>query len=413
MYGNWIWWDCEAYQAPFFNYSQPDSAKNIILYRYSKLDAARENARLEGRRGARFPFNSSITGAETVWKYVKHPFLQIHVVSDIGLNICHYYEATQDNDLMINYGMEMLYEICRYWVDRVTFKNGRYEILNVTGTDEHHPEVDNNAYTNYSVQEVFEKTLLYTEIFGDSLAAVKSKIHLSSDEEAKFKEIANNFYLPLDVKTGLIPQFDGYLDLSRDLEISSGSSAKEFQMKASGMYHKSQVIKQPDVLMIFACLNHNFPQKIYTRNWNYYLARCESSSSLSYSVHAICSADLDMMESAYTYFMKNILMDLSDEYNCTVQGIHSACAAGSWMAAVRGIGGVELLRDGVHLHPHMIGWWKSLRFSFHWHGQLLKVKLTNEDIAITSDNTNQKDVILFFGNEKYHLNAGSELKLKI
>ena len=412
VYGNWIWWDCEAYQAPFFNYSQPNYAKNLIMYRYSKLDAARNNAKTEGKHGARYPFNSSVTGDETVWKYVKHPFLQIHVVSDIGLNICHYYEATQDDRLMIDYGMEILYEICRYWIDTVTWRNNRYEILNVTGTDEHHPDVDNNAYTNYSVKEVFEKTIYYSKKFGSLLDNVKRKIGFEETEENKLKEIADKLYLPIDNISGLIPQFDGYFNLSRDLEISGGSSAKEFQMKSSGMYHKSQVIKQPDVLMIFACLNHKFDQKIYKRNWNYYLARCESSSSLSYPIHAICSADLDMMESTYQFFIKNILIDLLDEHNCTVQGIHSACAAGAWLAAVRGIGGVELQEDGVHLHPHMIGWWESLRFSFYWHSQFIKVVLTNEEISISSDHNNSKDIVLFFNNEKHILSAGSDLTIK-
>lgn len=410
VYNNWVWWDCEAYQAPVFNYSQPEYAKNILLYRYNKLDAARENAKLEGRRGARFPFNSSVTGEEVVWKYVQHPFLQIHIVSDVGLAIFNYHEATGDDDFMIEYGMEMLLEICRYWADRVTFTNNRYEILNVTGTDEHHPSVDNNAYTNYSVHSVISKTLKYIEKYSNEISEVKSEIGLTIDEISKWKKICDNLYLPIDHKSGIIPQFDGYLQLSRDLEIANGSAATSYQMKESGMYHKSQVIKQPDVLMLFGHLNMKFNPEIYARNWNYYLARCEASSSLSFSTHAICSADLSMTESCYDYLMKTVMIDLLDEHNCTVQGIHSACAAGAWMSAVRGIGGVELTANGVVMHPHMIGWWQSMQFSFCWHSQRIIVYLTNECIELTSVENNTESVpISIFGND-YMLEKGKKIK---
>ena len=35
----------------------------------------------------------------------------------------------------------------------------RYEIREVTGTDEHHPYVDNDAYTNYCVKFAFDRFL--------------------------------------------------------------------------------------------------------------------------------------------------------------------------------------------------------------------------------------------------------------
>ncbi len=406
VYNNWVWWDCEAYQSPVFYYTMPNEAKNLLLYRYGKLDAARENARLEGRKGARFPFNSSVTGKEVVWKYCRHPFLQIHIVSDIGLAVNRYYDATGDDDFMISYGMEMLFEIVRYWASRVEYIHDRFEIRNVTGTDEHHPEVDNNAYTNYSVKTVIDRTLSFTEQYGEQLSELKKRLGVTENELAAWREVAQKLYLPIDKTTGLIPQFDGYFDLSRDLEVASGSSAKAFQMKASGMYHKSQVIKQPDVLMLFGHNNLKFNREIYARNWNYYIARCEASSSLSFSTHAICSADLGMIESAYDFLLKTLLIDLEDEHDCSWQGIHSACAAGAWLAGVRAIGGVEL-------HPHMIGWWKSMKYSFFWHGQKLYATLTNEELTVISDPTNTETVPLLFEGKTKQLHVGETVSIGI
>ena len=86
----------------------------MLLYRYDKLEAARKIARGEGRRGARFPFTSSVTGEETAWKYARHPFMQVHIVADIGWAISNYYLCTGNESFMKEYGLEMLFEVTRY-----------------------------------------------------------------------------------------------------------------------------------------------------------------------------------------------------------------------------------------------------------------------------------------------------------
>ncbi len=305
-YNNFVWWDCEVYQLPVFLHTNPDSAKNAILYRYRMLDSARDNARKEGRKGARFPFTSSVMGNETVWIYARHPFLQVHIVADVAWGVINYYICTGDKKFMLEYGLEILWEVARYWAGRVEYnqKEDRYEIKNVTGTDEHHPYVDNNAYTNYLVCLVLKYAVkMYEKFKGESEGVIK-KIGLGHSEIDEWKIIAKKIYLPIEKDTGLIPQFDGYFDLSRELEVSGRGTGKSFQMKEAGLYHKSQVIKQPDVMLLFSYINLKFDEAIYKRNWDYYEARCEASSSLSYPVHSICASDMGQPESAYKYFLK-------------------------------------------------------------------------------------------------------------
>ncbi len=408
-YGGLVWWDCEVYQSPVFYMTMPEKAKNLLIYRYNKLEAAKKNAREEGYEGARYPFNSGVTGEENLWPVSRHPFMQIHVVSDVAWSICNYYNCTGDDAFMVQYGMEMLYEICRYWLSRVEEDERGYVINQVTGTDEHHPYVDNNAYTNYVVHYIAKRTLELTEVYGKELEGVQKKAEVSERFIQDIKDLVENIYLPFDKTTGMIPQFDGYFDLSRGLEVVGGSQAKAFQMKASGLYHKSQVIKQPDVLVLFAYQNMQFPMLSYKRNWDYYRARCEASSSLSYSVHSICASDMDEPESAYTYFMETAMMDLNDEHHCAHQGIHSACAAGAWMAVVRGVGGTVLREDKVEINPHMIPWWKSVKYSVMWHGQKLQITLSNEEIQICSSKNNAKEVPLRVCEEAFLLSPGERV----
>ena len=412
-YGGLVWWDCEVYQSPVFYMTMPKEAKNMLVYRYSKLEAAKENAIKEGYKGARYPFNSGVTGEENVWPVSRHPFMQIHVVSDVAWSICNYYNCSGDDDFMLDYGMEMLYEICRYWLSRVQKDERGYVINQVTGTDEHHPYVDNNAYTNYVVHYIAKRTIELTKQYGKKLSSVFQKADISEVLLNDIKDLVENIYLPYDKSTGMIPQFDGYFGLSRELEVVGGNQAKAFQMKASGLYHKSQVIKQPDVLVLFAYQSMKFPTLAYRRNWDYYRARCEASSSLSYSVHSICASDMDEPESAYTYFMQTAMMDLNDEHHCANQGIHSACAAGAWMAAVRGVGGTILREYGVEINPHMIPWWKSLKYSVTWHGQRICVVLRNGEMEISSANTNYMIVPLVLCGEECSLKPGEVVKKKL
>ncbi|MCD8013974.1 MAG: hypothetical protein LUG99_12525 [Lachnospiraceae bacterium] len=390
-YNNFVWWDAEIFQAPVFQQTMPEYSKNNILFRYSHLDQARELAVQEGCKGARFPFTTGVTGEETVWIDVRHPFMQIHCVSDVALSVLNYYTCTGDSDFLKEYGMEILMEVSRYWVSRVIWnaEQSRYEILQVTGTDEHHPYVDNNAYTNYSVQHVLSDTLRLLDQFGDELDALKEKIGFTEKDTAEIEEVSEKIYLPLDEKTGMIPQFDGYFDLSRELEVQGGSKSGYTQMKQAGLYNKSQVIKQPDVLMLFAYQNLPLSMRTYRRNVDYYQGRCEAASSLSYCVHSICFADMDMPESTYGYLMETAEMDLKNMHGGTENGVHSGCATGAWTAVVRGVSGMKMRESHVEFTPHFIPWWEEVSFHCIWHGQGYQVTVSNEEMLICADAHNQ------------------------
>ena len=70
-------------------------------------------------------------------------------------------------------------------------------------------------------------------------------------------------------------------------------------MKKSGLYNKSQVIKQPDVALLYTFADVGLDKKAYAKNWDYYEQMCETSSSLSFPVHAVASAENDRMLSFY------------------------------------------------------------------------------------------------------------------
>lgn len=405
-YNQFVWWDSEIYQMPIFTHAYPDQAKRLLEYRYKMLDASRENAKLENRRGARYAFVSSVEGKEHVWIYARHPFLQIHINSDVAFGIIDYFRNTGDLQFMQEKGMEMLYEIAKYWIDRVTYKNGRYEILNVTGTDEHHPYVDNDAYTNYETAFIMKKAVEYDRLYDFSSAREKTQI--TDEIIAEIEKIADGMYLPLE-KNGLIPQFDGYFDLSRTLKIEGSGSGTNFQMKEAGLYHLSQVIKQPDVMLLFSYLNIDVPNADYNANWDYYEKMCESSSSLTFPVHAICSALAGRPLSFINYLNDCTHIDVRDIHKCAFQGVHSGCLAGAWLCVFRGVFGICANERGLTVKPNKIPFWKGVKISFEYKGKRIKAEMTGEKLEFVSDS--QEEVLIVYNGKEYSLK--NKLSLKI
>ena len=380
-YNGFVWWDCEIYQLPFFVYTMPELAKNSLLYRYRMLKRSKQNAAEAGYRGAKFAFCSSVSGDERVWIYARHPFLQIHINADVAYGIINYYRSTGDDEFMRNYGLEMLAETARYWISRAEYKDGKFYYNNVTGTDEHHLFVNNDAYTNYLVDFVLKKTLAYTDKFG----VVNAEWALSPDEIAEISNLIENLYLP-KCENGLIPQFDGYFDLSRELTVTGGNSATSFQMKRSGLYHLSQVIKQPDVMLLFTYIDReedSFSKREYEMNWDYYEKMCETASSLTFPVHAIASADNGRMLSFLDYLKDCAKIDVDDLHKCAWQGVHSGCLAGAWTAIFRGVFGIKPETDCVRIDPNYMPFWKKVKIGFEYRGVRINAVAGGRTLTLT------------------------------
>lgn len=403
-YNQFVWWDCEIYQLPIFIHTAPNVAKEVLLYRYKLLNQAKLIAVNDGFSGAKFPFVSSVTGDEKVWEYARHPFMQIHINSDIAYGVINYFINTLDNEFMKKYGMEMLIEISKYWISRSTLLEGKYQIINVTGTDEHHPYVNNNAYTNYLTQFVLSKTLEYIEFYKENKFDKVFNIDL-----IKLIDVCNNIYLPFD-DSGVIPQFDGYLKLDKDLEIVGDGAGKGFQMKESGLYHKSQIIKQPDVMLLYSYINLDNKVPNYELNWKYYEEVCEKSSSLTYPVHAICAIDNNQLDSFYNYFMQSIRIDIDDLHKVAYQGIHAASMSGGWYSIFRGLFGIIPRVDYIEINPKIIPQFKKIDIKFYYQGVYIKMYIKGNKINILKSKTD-KTVRIKYQSNNYLLEELLEIDI--
>ncbi len=149
-YGH-VFWDADTYLFPALMVLHPEFARPIVMFRYRALEAASENARRNGWKGAMYPWEAGPDGAETTPRFAwQNATSEIHVNGDVALAQWQYYLATGDKDWLANYGFPVIKSTADFWVSRATYvpENDRYEIRNVVSWIESRVGVDNDPYTN-------------------------------------------------------------------------------------------------------------------------------------------------------------------------------------------------------------------------------------------------------------------------
>jgi kojibiose phosphorylase len=393
-YRGHIFWDTEIFILPLLTFTQPALARNLLNYRYHTLPGARRKAENLGYKGAMFAWESASTGDEVTPSWVPDPNgklvriwcgdLEIHINADIAYASWNYWQHTGDNQWMRDYGAEMILDTAVFWESRVSWNEQRqsYDILNVIGPDENHEQVDNNAFTNVMVRwhlhTVGKLWEWLTKNHPEKATELAVKLNINPQNLENFAFIADNIYLNQDAETGLIEQFDGFYDLEyvnfddyepRNKSMQGILGVEETQAR--------QILKQPDVLMMFYMMRDRFSLKTIAANWDYYTPRTDHvyGSSLGPAINAIIACDLNNPHEAYTHFMRAALVDLDNVRGNATQGIHAASAGGVWQAVVFGFAGIRVTENGITAYPSLPSHWKRLKFRLKWRSEWYQVDL--------------------------------------
>lgn len=393
-YRGHAFWDTEIFILPFFTFTQPTVARNLLTYRYHTLNGARRKAENSGYKGAMFPWESADSGDEVTprWSIPNDPYArdvriwcsdrEIHISADIAYAIWQYWQATNDHDWMRKHGAEIFFDTAVFWSSRVELntKLERYEIHEVIGADEYHEhQVNNNALTNRLVQWHLEKALLVydwlKQTFPQTAEQLGQSLGLTPERRDRWRDIVQNLWIPYDPDSGLIEQYDGFFQL-KDINLADYEPRVTSMQSVLGIEgaNQCQVLKQPDVLMLLYLMRESqeFPynETMLKRNWDYYTPRTDITygSSLGPAIHAILASDLGHTTEAYERFMQAALVDLEDVRGNADQGIHAASCGGLWQAVVFGFGGVTFSEQGPVAEAHLPPDWQRLQFKLHWRG---------------------------------------------
>jgi len=409
-YRGHIFWDTELFILPFFIYTNPKTAKNLLMYRYHRLDAARHIAAAKGYSGALFPWESAGSGQECTPSWARNfdgKIIKIvtmdeehHIVADIAFAVDHYCKVTRDNAFKWKQGLEIMIETARFWRSRVTLnaKKDRYEIQNVMGPDEFHEGVDNNAYTNAMAKWnllTAAKWVAEAKKTQKSFAKLAKKLDLSSHEIATWKRIGERIYMPKSVKRKLIEPFEGFFRL-REHRIAQLDDNLMPMLPSTVSWEdiaKTQFIKQADVVMLIYLLGEQFSHAEKKRNYLFNERRTLHKSSLSPAIHSIVGLEVGDEERALHYFAHSLATDLNDIHGNTCEGIHAASAGGCWQDAIMGFAGMRPGDDAIIFNPHIPRHWKGLRFCIDWRGSQLRVCIAQSKTEICVEKSGRKGKI--------------------
>ncbi len=419
-YRGHVFWD-ELYIYPFINFRLPGITRELLMYRYRRLDEARKAAKEKGFRGAMYPWQSGSDGKEETPTVHLNPksgrwdpdlsHNQRHVNAAIFYNIWEYYRATADIDFIWEKGAEMMLEIARFWSSSAHYneERGRYEIHGVMGPDEFHEKypgsreegLRNNAYTNIMVAWMCETAGRVLELLPERRRkALCGKIGLTDEEISLWQDMTHKMFVPFH-KDGLISQFEGYETLDEldwDAYRAKYPNIQRLDriLKAEGdTPDRYKLAKQADTLMLFFLFREERLKRLFSqlgyeygpdtaaRNIAYYRQRTSHGSTLSYIVHAGIEADLDPQDS-WSMFIEALQSDIGDiQGGTTKEGIHMGVMAGTLDLIQRGYLGAEMSEDVLYFKPKLIDKLDGLFMPMQFRGTFIEVSLENGKLTIS------------------------------
>jgi len=442
-----IFWD-EIFILPYYMIHFPEIAKQILMYRYRRLPAAKAYAQEHGYEGAMFPWQSGLYGDEQSQVLHLNPLsgkwgkdyssLQRHVSLAVAYDVWYYYHVTQDQVFLEAYGLEMLLEIARFWISKATFNPAthRYDIHRVMGPNEFHDKypnaeeggLTNSSYTNMMLVWFLEElSLLKAALPAESFAEVAEATGFTGAHWEKVADIKRKLALDIN-EEGIIAQFEGFLDLQEfDWDGYREKYGNIYRLdrllKAEGRSPNDyQVSKQADTLQAFYNLNKlqtdkimqnlnvSMPADYLEKNLHYYLKRTSHGSTLSRIVHAQLAEVVQDRDLAWQLFSEALNSDYGDiQGGTTAEGIHTGVMAATLLVTLNTFAGVDVRQDVLTMNPNLPERWEQLEFQFKFRGVGFEVGVTKTEVKILSD----ADVSVKINGEQHYLVSGEWLVVSI
>lgn len=452
-YHGHVFWD-ELFVMPFYDLHMPRIAQALLMYRYRRLARAREYARVNGYKGAMFPWQSGAKGSEETQQVHLNPMsgkwgpdysrLQRHVSFAIAYNVWQHWERTGDGDFLSRYGAEMLLSIARFCASLVTLDphDGRYHTVGIMGPDEFHEKLPgstipghiDNSYSNLMIVWVLRKALELPRILSVShLRHSMRKAALQQEDLVLFEDITKKTAVTIN-SDGIISQFSGYFGLKElDWQFYRRKYGNIQRMdrilkKEGDSPDNYKVSKQPDVLMLFYLLpvaeireilhtlGYAFTGKQLRANFDYYAKRTSHGSTLSKVVHCTLAHQLRMPKAFRKWFDEVLVSDIHDiQGGTTKEGIHCGVMGGSHDIVRRCLAGVQFHGNSFTINPDLPHGWTSLKFRFCYRRTWFSLHITRNRITVTCNKTPSRHsrTTLEIAGKTYHLSSGATLRIPL
>ena len=398
-YEGHYFWDTDVFVLPFLAHHAWRAAAELIRFRHALLPAARLRAKELSHVGALYPWRT-INGEEAS-AYYEAGTAQFHIDAAVVYGINTYLNATGDEELLWECGVEIGVETARFWVDLGFFEKSdpegdSFHIHMCTGPDEYSALVDDNAYTNYMARFNLEAAAQWVSRMAveqpDRYRALADRLGLEQSEVDSWKRAAAAMELPIDPDLGITPQDARFLEREPwDWETPADQYPLLLNFHPLVIY-RHQVLKQADVVMAMFLLPEAFPDDLTRANFDYYDPITTSDSSLSPPIQSAVAARIGRSDLALTYFRHAAFLDLANLAGNTADGVHMATAGGVWQALVSGFGGFTWKAGEPHLSPNLPADWDRLRFAVSINGSMVKVEVGVDRVVVVLESGDPIDL---------------------
>jgi len=380
-YEGHYFWDTEMYMSPFFAYTNPEIAKNLIKYRHSILEESKKRAKTLGvKEGALFAWRT-INGEEAS-AYYPAGTAQYHIDADIAYAIYRYYEIADDMQFIEDYGFEIVLETARFWKNFGSYSEidgeRKFCFFDVTGPDEYTAIVNNNYYTNRMAKFNLAFAAELISRFPDKAKELGSNV----DESEAMNTLAKDVYLPYDEKLGINEQDDSAFE--KPIWPFAETPKENYPLLLH--YHplniyRYQVNKQADTLLA-DFLFDDISKSQLEREYDYYEKITTHDSSLSRSIFSAMAARIGLKKKAYDYFTDTVRTDLTDLQGNSADGLHVANLGGSWLTVVSGFGGLLVKDNQLVVNNHLPDEWKQLTVRIMYRERLLEITYLSDKTVV-------------------------------
>jgi len=388
-YRGHVFWDADVFVLPFLSATHAPSARAMLEYRIRRLGAARRRARAEGRRGARFPWESAATGEDVTPRSARNPIsgktvaihtgdLEEHIVSDVAWAASCYVDWTGDDGFWHEGGADLVIEAARYWASRARRdQDGRAHIDRVVGPDEYHLSVDDNAFTNVMARWALRR------------AATLAADGVEDGERERWAALADALVDGYREEDGVYEQFAGFGELEPLIirDIAPGRPVAADLLLGPARVAGAQVLKQADALMLHYLVPDEVVPGSLAPNLDYYEPRTAHGSSLSPGVHASLLARAGRTDAALAALDVAARIDLDDLTGTTSSGVHLAAMGTVWHTVTHGVLGIRATPRCLHVDPHLPPQWRQLRAHVRYRGARVVVEAFEGGVRIVPDRT--------------------------
>jgi protein-glucosylgalactosylhydroxylysine glucosidase len=170
-YGH-VMWDIEFFGIPPLILLQPDAARGLLEFRTNTIMAARQNAKMHGRKGLQYPWESgTLAGEEASPGVGRASWHEDHVSLDIAWAFAQYAHATGDRRFLAEDASRILYGVADWIASRVARSRRGYDWLKTMGIAERNTASDNEAFTIMMARVVLQEAIDCARRLGHSVEA--------------------------------------------------------------------------------------------------------------------------------------------------------------------------------------------------------------------------------------------------